>query len=792
MFSFVDKKEMEEITRNIVSVLRDTVTLLIESFSGDDTESGEVTHLGGALLDLLDQTAERVGSYDVRRVETEDESSLEDMLQLFYTKAVSYNEASGGDNKMVMKHFQLHMQSLKRVLDQDWNKSLPQFAPASAADTSTNVATPEKKEGGPLKVFEKFTPLKYDKITKDCPFCGQVFGIRSLENHIRQKHKEEDTDTVKGEKEKKSKDDENEKEDASTLLGTCKMADKKGSNSICGRRFPSDRIKRHLKEYHSFTCPKEPLRGFITEDGAKSYSPFFARKGDPDPVCDVVIQALDSSPDKDDEDDVERPSLVLEIGASSSKASKRLFSDEDEVEDESEQVDMSPEIGEGLALLADAGESGSTKEKDTVVESRKMFSEEDEKEDKSEQVDMSLEAEENLAFLTDAEESGSTNEMDTEVESRKMPYEVVGCGTGIGPDYFHDVVDIVCQDYEKRVRLVVSFDDDGQDTIYDINHEGDSDFEEGDKPEFSHNRVSRKAERRDNRMNLSVSNLAEKNGNKGFVAKFKEFMSNRGISKAKDDRSADKIIGHIISYEDSVLEYESKLDEDFFLDRLIAFKSDDFLALKFPLGWIKSTWGENPSRAVEKLKAHKHLREYIKFAIDSTHFGGSTDDLLKKNFIIEGVDRITRDIEAKGLYAEYDKLMKIENMEKRQARMTVNPSEAHNVARAVTTWNQSQESKEKELHFIKIYEDLVGGGQVKSRAFTTFGHYVRFRFVISDKSRPGSYHQLLNSDIATAKKLWWPEGYTGFGDLPQNWDSNIPPSPDAKPSAWSITVSGKY
>ena len=85
----------------------------------------------------------------------------------------------------------------------------------------------------------------------------------------------------------------------------------------------------------------------------------------------------------------------------------------------------------------------------------------------------------------------------------------------------------------------------------------------------------------------------------------------------------------------------------------------------------------------------------------------------------------------------------------------------------------------------------MSGEELKSRAFTTFSHYVLFRFVISDKSRPGSYHQLLNSDIAAAKKLWWPEGYTGFGDLPSGWDENVPPSPDSKPSAWSITMSGE-
>ena len=190
------------------------------------------------------------------------------------------------------------------------------------------------------------------------------------------------------------------------------------------------------------------------------------------------------------------------------------------------------------------------------------------------------------------------------------------------------------------------------------------------------------------------------------------------------------------------------------------------------------------------MKSHKLLREFLKSCVDDTDFGGSTESLLKKNLILEGIERIDRDISKKGLYAEFGKLVQIENDEKRQAKMTANPSEAHNLTRAVTTWNESDESKERESHFLKIYQDASKSGQIKSRAFTTLAHYVRFRLAVADKSRPGSYN-LLNSDISTAKKLYWPENYTGFGDLPPGWNENVPPSPGATPSSWSITVSGK-
>ncbi len=805
---------MDEITRNIISVIKDTVTILIENFADDEGksgEAGEVSGLGSLLLNLLDEVAVRVGTYDART--TEDGTSLEETLTSFYMKVASYNDEKN-QNKMSLRHLQIHSKSLKTVLDQDWNASLPNSpgAPASIA------LSPEKKKEKVLTVFEKFTPLKNQKVTKECPFCGQFFGIRSLKNHIRQKHKEDAATSERGEKEKNPKDDDSDQEDGVNMLGTCRMPDKKDKTLICGRRFPSDGIKRHLRDYHSYDCPNKPLRGFTSDDGGLSYTPIFLRKAEPDPEFDVMIQALDSPiDDKEDEAHEETPTMVLEVGPSSSSRprQKRLFSSDDEVEtvDKSADVDMSLEE-------QDDNEDEAHEETPTIVlevgpsssrpTMKRLFSSDDAVEtvDKLADVDMSLaitsddsnpnkEAEDNKKINRSTEV-----DMSFEEEMTKQCLEKIDQNTN-EPNLTdisltepldvsntpHDVVDNFCQDYDRRVGLLVSFVADGSATIVDMNQDGDSDYEDGDSPDYSHNRVTRKSERHNNRIHLSTSNLKERAGNKDFIAKFKDFMLNRGLSQAKNERSAHKCFGHIFGYHDSLLEYESKQDEEFFLDRIIAFKSDDFLALKYPLKWIKSTCINDPSRAVEKLKAHKFLRDFQKTSADETDFGGSTEDILKRNLILDGIERISREISSKGLFAEYRKLIGIETVEKRQAKLTINPSEAHNLATAVATWNQSEESKERELHFLKVYEDMMSGN-IKPRPFTSFGHYVRFLLAIADKSRPGSYH-LLNSDIATCKRLWWPEGYTGFGDLPSGWDENVPPYPGAAPSSWSITVSGK-
>ena len=743
---------MDEVAKSILSILKETTALLIESLASDTDDSAGVTRLGGRLLDLLDKTGDQVGIYNVE-YNTGNDSSLEARLESFYKEATSFDEKRGGNSTMCLKHLQTHSKSLSRVLESDWNTGLPHPPAEISAAGANKVATPEKTEKS-LKVLYKFTPLKTERETKDCPFCGQVFGIKSLANHIRDKHKEDNEE--KGEKEKnpEAKDKEDKREEA---LGTCRMPDKKNPNVICGRKFPSDRIKRHLKDHHSYdeVPPNIPLRGFISENGRVTGTPIFLRKAEKDPEFDVLIQPLDSSPadtHEDEEVDGESQTLVLEADEGSQISKKRLFSNSDEEDVSMKMVDKSAEAD----MSYEEEETECEKSEDCLV-------------DKSAEADMSYEEEE-----TECEKSEDCLE-DLSLPEHNSDHSVNEETCSINP--------------EERQGLAVKFDE-GQSPMIDIIPDLDSDYEDGDSGAFTRERMKNKAERHEKRINLSSSKLAEKDGNIGFKTKFDKFLLNRGIIQSKNDRSAHKVQGHVYGYHNSFLAHETKENNEFFLDRLLAFKSDDYLAPKFPLDWIQATCSNDPSRAVEMLKAHKIMRDFLKETIDKTDFGGSTDDMLKKTLILDGIEKISREIQSKGLFASYAALIKIETAEKRQARMLINPSEAHNVARAVTKWNESEESREREAHFIQICQDAVKSGQIKSRAFTTLGHYVRFRMEIIDKNRPNSY-RLLNSDIATAKKLYWPEGYTGFGDLPDGWDENVSPSAGTEPSAYSITVPGK-
>ena len=157
---------------------------------------------------------------------------------------------------------------------------------------------------------------------------------------------------------------------------------------------------------------------------------------------------------------------------------------------------------------------------------------------------------------------------------------------------------------------------------------------------------------------------------------------------------------------------------------------------------------------------------------------------------MDGLDRISKEVSEQKLHAKYQNLIEIETAEKKQARKIANPSEAFNVAQSVLKWNRSKEAKAKDQEFLKVYEDCQNDKTVKSRPFTQFSHYVRFKACITDKNRSGAYAELLNSDISLLTPQYWPEGYSGYGDLPDGWDPNVAPSPETEPSAWTIQIAG--
>lgn len=492
---------------------------------------------------------------------------------------------------------------------------------------------------------------------------------------------------------------------------------------------------------------------------------------------------------------------------------KRLSSqtaDEDGTEDDVSRATDSPskDVGEtdpkitnfnekkemlDISLMADLSNEESIQYSDPILLSREdiSWSQELNFNDKKEMMDLSLmvdmsneESSQNLdpILASNGKEDVSLSQ-DTVFENLSSNSQPV------------EVDDNFCKDMNSNRMAKLVFVAEAVDQMKDLPEEIDSDWENGDSAEFTKQRMARKAERQEARNYISTSNLLEKDGNIDFISRYKNYIANRKLcgisSKGKKKEENDKYFGHLFKYSDSFLSYESAKNPEFNLSRLLCFQEEDFLHLASPLDWIKETCPNYPSRAEEKLKSHSVIREFIQSCVENVNFGGSIEGMLKRTLILEGLAKITKDIASRSIYAELKQAIRVETTEKRHAKLTLNPSEAVNVANAVANWNKSEEGKAKELEFKKIYEDSMDSKTMKSRPFTQLGHFVKFKCCITDKNRPGSY-QLLNSDVSSCIKQYWPENYSGFGQLPSGWDPNVQPSPETKPSAYVIFIPGNY
>ena len=193
----------------------------------------------------------------------------------------------------------------------------------------------------------------------------------------------------------------------------------------------------------------------------------------------------------------------------------------------------------------------------------------------------------------------------------------------------------------------------------DVNDDGneedcDSDINDEDEPSFTRGRLARKMLRHQSRMQ-SVSDVISLTGNLEFKAKITEYYNMLSIqTRNKNNSSLKKAIGHLMEYPDSWLTYMSNEDQNFRLSHLTDFKSNNFVALSYPLEWLNWLKGtENPSRAIEALKAFSLLRSFIKHKADKFKFGGSDADLVRKNMVFEGLKNVDSMITETKLYSKY-------------------------------------------------------------------------------------------------------------------------------------------
>ena len=353
-----------------------------------------------------------------------------------------------------------------------------------------------------------------------------------------------------------------------------------------------------------------------------------------------------------------------------------------------------------------------------------------------------------------------------------------------------DLVDDIEEDTDQRENLVKDVVTPHEKDQAQYPENTDSDFELGDSEEFTSARIAKKMSRRERRNAPVVVPLHELPGNEEILKDFETYLKMKTIKTVnKSNKGIEKTLGHIGTYEDSLLKFEFSRDESFCLKRNLSFFSDDYLDVKNPLEWLQVI-EDQPLRCKERLKAHSAYRDYVKYKVENASFGNSLEAHVRKRAISDGLDSITKFISTKGLYAQYKSVENRNKVELEAAKLRLEPDAAIKEASAVSVWNNSQEAKDQMRKYDKIYEDAMEeDGPLGPMKFASFGHFCLFNLVKADKQR-GSTYTFKNKHYIDRVPMFLPPGYTEFNELPADWNVHQAPSPGVLPDAYQIWLSG--
>ena len=710
-------------------------------------------------------------------------------------------------NQGVASILEKKVDKLRELLAMDWNVNLSENVPKDVENERALLIqvpkTPSKAADKPT-VFYKFSPLNQGKVQKfQCPHCDADYNlVRSLRDHIKLKH-------VGMEKLDKSLTD---------AKGHCKLPGKIDETEQCGITFETHQINRHLKVVHQIDIPKgKALRGWISKDNGQSWSPVFLSKSEPDPDYEIFIYEdnVDQQAARvDDGDEVQREEITEE----ENNRDKDNVHNEDEVPASGDLVHGAEggatcrEVGNNLALDEELVEPVTSDRSDEKIATSPEVVNEDPSSNVS---DRSDEKKETSPEVVNEDPSSNVSDRSDEKKAtspevaNKDPCSNVAIVMEIDDEIETDTIDGVrikrdevtrnlfstestskSSRFDDTPRLKVVAPDDGS-QIIDIQY--DSDTDQSDSRDFTFHRILQKQKRYDSRDTFDQAELKDLEGNKEVFVDFKDYLFMKKVSTQKDDKKNDKninrILGHIITYKDSLLAYEAKKDPNFHLCDLTDFNGVNCKELKNPLDWIQENCTENPNRALEKLRAHSAFREFLLFKLSNTDMAGSFEKIAKKIGLRDGLEGITKAIADTKLYSRYQKAANNERAEVKEARFVLDPTHTNREANSIRTWHQSDEGKDEAEKQKQIYTQAMKDKTINPRQFNSFANYVRFLLCLCDKNRAGGY-SFQNKHFYARQKQYYPDGYDSFAKLPEGWDSNIQPTADSEPSMWILRLPG--
>ena len=683
------------------------------------------------------------------------------------------------------------MDRMRELLAMNWNADLiPTRNSQKDSEKEKDALPPAAKTPSKVSqptVFYKFSPLNKGNIQKiQCPHCDVDYNlVRSVREHIKLKHQGmEDIDKT-----------------VTDPKGHCKLPSKVDETEQCGITFETHQINRHLKQVHKIVCPKgKALRGWLSKDNGLTWSPVFLAKTEPDPPYEIFIYE-DVGDVKSQGEDVHGPAVVVGDGdhsggfearednssggavASSGAGFRHRVVGDDELRDQGGDVDHTENDSAGAAAGGDHDHGDQDGDSDHLedvpqekVADRMNRGQVEENEIRANTVNSSAGAGRfKEAFVGDME-------IEDEIEKDSLDNDKAKVSRNLFPNEKSSVS-------EKSSLLKVAVPEE-QHLVLDVMY--DSDTELNDSTEFTTLRILKKQIRYESRDKFDRTQLKEVPGNHEVYLGFKEYLYKKKVGLAKDkenDRNIDRILGHIVCYPDSLLAFETKKDQDFRLKNLTDFSSNECKELIHPLDWIQESCPENPNRAIEKLRAHSAFREYLLFVLSSTNMAGSFELMAKKTGLRDGLEQISKSIADAKLYKQYEKRMNNERAEEKEARFVVDPSHTDKEANSIKTWHESEKGKEIANKQKSVYSKAIKDRTIQARAFNSFANYVRFLLCLQDKNRAGGY-SFHNKHFYARQKLYYPEGYSSFANLPDGWDPNTPPTPNAEPSMVILRLPG--
>ena len=477
------------------------------------------------------------------------------------TKSVTYHHWS---NLLILQSKELNI-ILKEFDDKELN----------SASTSDKVPIPDIL--GP----PNFVPLfnERDKLSCSAPTCKSRFSfLRSYEKHMRHYHPEILIDKTK--------------KDPKAI---CRLISKE-TNRTCESKLPLRSMIYHLEHLHDFKKPQNHmLWGFQVQSPP---TPVFVKKGEfmqfqatPNSVATPQNLNIGPSSSKKSNNDVNKTQEGNKNNDRISARSKKTKAVQLKKHIASGTEDCN--IGLGLSMNRS---SGNLDEDKTVVA-------QPQEDDHATKTTIDLNQMTPISVRSKGKKRKLLSSLENEIEIHQ---EKLYSPPVAATESFENIEEDITQLHSPE-----KIGDNSSECSSDQNF--DSDYESQDEDSYNELRMRNKRIRYKNRNKSKYLSLSERPQNVKFIEDMKSFMSRDTIATANKTNSTWlKAMKQLFTATDSFLAFEVGKNEDFNLEMLRAFKSEDFQHLLYPLDWLVATCSrEDGGKGVERLKAHADLREWF-------------------------------------------------------------------------------------------------------------------------------------------------------------------------------------